>query len=73
MSGPEPAVGLSSKGPVVESGAPRLTDRRGERFREATRTGSANLPPSAKRVGAWWPTSRPRSATHLNFCWRLKP
>jgi hypothetical protein len=34
------------------SDAPRLTDRRGERFRGAIATGAANCPPSAKRVGA---------------------
>jgi hypothetical protein len=62
----EPAGGRSSRGPLLESGAPRLTDRRSERFREATANGSANHPPSAKRVGAWWPTFRPWSETHLD-------
>jgi len=67
MWGFEPAVGRSSKGPLLESGAPRLTDRRGERYsarpqQPAPRT----FPPSAKRVGACWPTSRPWSATQLD-------
>ena len=52
---------------MLESGAPRLTDRRSEPPPRAIRIGAANCPPPAKRVGARFrPTLDPWSAMYLD-------
>jgi len=73
MRGFEPAVCRSSRGPLLESGAPRLTDRRGERIpRGHSKTAARTSAPSKSGLeqdGRSPNRGRRRTST---FCWRLK-
>jgi hypothetical protein len=73
MRGFEPAVCRSSRGPLLESGAPRLTDRRGERIpRGHSKTAARTFRPQQSGLeqdGRSPNRGRRRTST---FCWRLK-